>query len=75
MIHPYLGYPVVEIVEGGVRLIVPAESLKSSVPPKTPVFYNPMMARSRDIGVLFIKTYRDLPVEGLNVCDCLLYTS
>ncbi|MEM2739275.1 MAG: tRNA (guanine(10)-N(2))-dimethyltransferase [Candidatus Bathyarchaeia archaeon] len=71
MIHPYLGYPVVEVVEGGVRLIVPAESLKSSVPRKTPVFYNPMMARSRDVGVLFIKAYRDLPMEGLSVCDAL----
>lgn len=69
--HPYLGYPTVEIVEGDVKLIVPAESLKSTVPPKTPVFYNPMMARSRDIGVLLIRAYRDLPSEGVNVCDAL----
>ncbi len=71
MIYPHLGYPVVEIVEGSVRLIIPEASLKSNVPPKTPVFYNPVMARSRDIGVLFVEAYEGLPKKGANVCDAL----
>lgn len=62
---------MVEIIEGSVRLIIPASSLESNVPPKTPVFYNPMMARSRDIGVLFIEAYEGLPKRGANVCDAL----
>lgn len=71
MIHHQLGYPIVEIVEGKVKLILPEASLKSSVPSKTPVFYNPAMARSRDIGVLFVRVCEDLPGGELSVCDAL----
>ena len=42
----------VQITEGRTRLLVPAESLRSSVPPRHPAFFNPRAERTRDMTLL-----------------------
>jgi tRNA (guanine26-N2/guanine27-N2)-dimethyltransferase len=44
---------LVERVEGRTRLLVPAASLGGGPPPKSPAFFNPLAAVTRDFAVLF----------------------
>src|ERR671919_1601737 len=46
-----------ETVEGNTRLLVPAASLNSKVPSKTPAFFNPAGKFNRDISVLIYRTF------------------
>ncbi len=64
-----LGFPVEEVREGSVRIVVPrmSEYLRPDgiyEPSWAPVFYNPRMAFNRDIAVVFARTYRQ--VRGLD---------
>jgi len=47
----------VENTEGKTRLLVPASSLSSNVPPKAPAFFNPSAKLNRDLSVLVYKTF------------------
>jgi tRNA (guanine26-N2/guanine27-N2)-dimethyltransferase len=64
-----LGFPVEEVVEGSVRILVPR--MKDYLRPDgvyepswAPVFYNPRMAFNRDVAVVFARVYRR--VRGLD---------
>lgn len=50
--------------EGRTTLIVPKESLRSKVPPRTPAFFNPAARLSRDISILIYTSF-----IGLNSCQ------
>ncbi|MFQ5940189.1 MAG: tRNA (guanine(10)-N(2))-dimethyltransferase [Nitrososphaerales archaeon] len=45
------------IVEGGTKLVVPEESLTNTVPPRSPVFFNPNARLSRDFSIIAYKSY------------------
>ena len=43
--------------EGRTTLVVPKESLRSKVPPRTPAFFNPAARLSRDISILIYTSF------------------
>ena len=43
--------------EGSTTLLVPAESLRTNVPPRTPAFFNPAAKLSRDISTLMYNSF------------------
>ncbi len=45
------------IVEGNTKLVVPADSLTSKVPPRNPAFFNPNARLSRDFSIIAYKSY------------------
>ena len=46
-----------EIIEGKTKLMVPKESITSTVPPKEPAFFNPKAKLSRDFSVIVYGTF------------------
>jgi tRNA (guanine26-N2/guanine27-N2)-dimethyltransferase len=61
-----------EIIEGKTKLIVPKESITSTVPPKEPAFFNPKAKLSRDFSIIaygaFLKKFEGPKIflEGLS---------
>lgn len=45
------------IVEGNTKLVVPSDSLTSTVPPRNPAFFNPNAKLSRDFSIIAYKSY------------------
>ncbi|MBI5133234.1 MAG: tRNA (guanine-N1)-methyltransferase, partial [Thaumarchaeota archaeon] len=50
------------IIEGNTKLVVPADSLTSAVPPRRPAFFNPNARISRDFSIIAYHAY----VKNLN---------
>jgi len=57
---------LVEHVEGGTRLIVPAVSLAADPPPTSPVFFNPAASLNRDISICVTAA-----TSGSTFCDSM----
>jgi len=54
------------IKEGAAKIVVPKiNEMWQLAPSKTPVFYNPRMKINRDIAVLVINAFKDIPDEKL----------
>ena len=70
-----LGFSLELVSEGGVRLVVPKLSEYvvdgSYVPSRAPVFYNPLMALCRDVGVALAETLSAFGLQKLLVCEPL----
>ena len=53
---------IIEIIEGGTKLLVPKGSMTEKVPPKEPAFFNPRASLSRDLSIIacsaFWKDYK-----------------
>lgn len=45
------------IVEGSTKLLVPSDSLTSTVPPRSPAFFNPYAKLSRDFSIVAYRVY------------------
>ena len=43
---------IIEIIEGGTKLLVPKGSMTEKVPPKEPAFFNPRASLSRDLSII-----------------------
>ena len=43
---------IIEIVEGTTKILVTEKSIKEKVPPKEPVFFNPVAKLNRDFSIL-----------------------
>lgn len=57
---------LVEHLEGGTRLVVPALSLSSVPPPRTPIFFNPAASLNRDVSVAVTAA-----TGGATFCDAM----
>jgi tRNA (guanine26-N2/guanine27-N2)-dimethyltransferase len=59
-------------VEGNTKLLVPALSLTSRVPPKNPAFFNPSAKLSRDISILVYRAFlHDMTIKQKTYADPL----
>ncbi|MEM2759991.1 MAG: tRNA (guanine(10)-N(2))-dimethyltransferase [Nitrososphaerales archaeon] len=58
------------IIEGNTKLVVPADSLTGTVPPRSPAFFNPNARLSRDLSIIAYSAYaRNLSER--NMADAL----
>ncbi len=53
-------------MEGNTKLVVPADSLTSTVPPRNPAFFNPNARLSRDFSIIAYKSFvKDLHEKSM----------
>ncbi len=65
-----LDFPTESVEEGEVSVLVPKiERIGKCTPPKTPVFYNPIMELNRDIAILALQTYQKMVNREIFVCE------
>lgn len=59
------------IIEGSTRLVIPAVSIDTGIPPRHPAFFNPRAARTRDMTVLACRAHAEQSKKRIKFADAM----